>query len=85
MRRGAAILFAVALVQLVAGLLGPLLSLLQETRGMAANHGYDGGGLGTIMQTQLILSALGSSMFAFFGALVIDRLDRWLVSGEAPR
>jgi hypothetical protein len=83
MRHGAAVLFAVALVQLFAGMLVPLYALLQETRELAGNHSYGGGGMPDFMQVQIIVAALTTAMFSFFGALAIHRLDLWLGRREA--
>ena len=78
MRYGAGILFVVALVQLVIGLIGPIRMLLQTTGRMASDLGYtpDGSPLQLELHLQMLLTAITTAAFTFFGALVINRLDR---------
>jgi hypothetical protein len=80
MRYGAAILFVIALVQLVVGLIGPIHLLLTTTGRMASDLGYtpDRSPLQLEMHLQMVVSALGAAAWPFFGALVINRLDRWI-------
>ena len=78
MRHGAKILFALALVQLLATIFPTLLALLSGTREMAANHYYQPSTDGLTLQLTLILHALASAALPLFAALVIDRADRWL-------
>jgi len=85
MRYGAAILFVVALLQLVIGIIGPLYFLAQETAEMASNHSYRPGGMLEVLHLQTLLSALYGAMLPFFGAVLIDRLDRWLGRAEAAQ
>lgn len=83
MRRGAVILFIIALLQFAAGLLAPLSMLLAQTGEMARNHNYPSSGLGDMLAFQMVFSALLSAAFPFFGAVVIHRLDLWLGREEA--
>ena len=85
MRYGAAILFVVALLQLVIGIIGPLYFLAQETGEMASNHNYRPDGMLDVLHLQALLSALYGAMLPFFGAVLIDRLDRWLGRAESAR
>ena len=78
MRYGAGILFVVALLQLVLGLIGPIRMLLATTSQMASNLGYSPGDLQLEMQLQLLTGAFSSAIFTFFTALAINRADRWL-------
>ena len=83
MRHGARIVFFVALLQLLAGLLLPLAIFLTETRRMAANYNYSGGGdYDVLLQLSQTLYSLTSFAFLLVGALVIDRADRWLDSRD---
>ena len=83
MRYGAAILFAVALLQLALGIIGPIYFLAQATSEMASDHSLQPSGMLDILHLQTVLSAISPAMFPFFGALLIDRLDRWLGRREA--
>ncbi|MEA3014787.1 MAG: hypothetical protein QOD42_3332 [Sphingomonadales bacterium] len=79
MRSGAAILFVIALVQLVIGLIGPIHALLTTTGRMASDLGYSPEvypSQALQLQLQLLLSAFTTAALPFFGALVINRLDR---------
>ena len=78
MRNGAAILFVIALVQLVIGLIGPIHMLLTTTGRMASDLGYtpDRSPLQLEMHLQMVVSALAAAAWPLFGALVINRLDR---------
>ena len=80
MRHGAKLLLVFALVQFLVGLVPLLERVFSETGRMAQHHGYspEYGGLPFGMELTILFSALGSAAFPFFGALVIDRLDRWL-------
>ena len=80
MRHGAKVLLVFAIIQVLVGLY-PLLNLvLTETSHMARNLGYSPGmtDLPFSMQLQLMFSTMSGAVLPFFGALVIDRLDRWL-------
>ena len=78
MRHGAKIVFVVALLQLVAGLLLPLAVLIAETSRMAADHSYAADGdYATVMQMSQILYSLTSFALLLIGALLVDRADRW--------
>ena len=82
MRSGAAILFVFALLQFTIGLIGPIRQLLATTSQMASNLGYTPGDLQLEMQLTMLLSALSTGVFTLFGALVINRVDRWLALKE---
>jgi membrane protein implicated in regulation of membrane protease activity len=78
MRYGAAILFVIALVQLVIGLIGPVHMLLTTTGRMASDLGYtpDRPSMQLELQLQLVMNAITTAALPLFGALVINRLDR---------
>ncbi len=78
MRYGAAILFVVALVQLAIGLIGPIHMLLSTTGRMASDLGYrpDQPSLQLQIHLQMVMNAFTTAALPFFGALVINRLDR---------
>ena len=78
MRYGAAILFVIAVVQLVIGLIGPIHMLLTTTGRMASDLGYtpDRNPLQFELQLQMVMTAITTAAFPFFGALLISRLDR---------
>lgn len=78
MRYGAAILFVISLVQLVVGLIGPIHMLLTTTGRMASNLGYmpDRPSLQIEFQLQMVMNAITTAALPFFGALLINRLDR---------
>jgi len=80
MRRGAGLLLIFALIQFLVGLVPLVERVLSETGRMAQHHGYSPGygGIPFGMELTMLFSAVGSAAFPFFGALVIDRLDRWL-------
>jgi len=84
MRHGAKLLFAFAIFQFLAALIPLMASLVSETGRMAQHHGYtpEYDGISFGLQLQVLLNALGSAAFPLFGALVIDRLDRWLAIKE---
>ena len=85
MRNGAKIVFAIALLQLVAGLLLPLATFWSETRRMAVDHSYMGSvDVQTLLQMSQLLYSLTSFAFLLIGALLIDRADRWLALRERP-
>ena len=80
MRHGAAILFGVALIQFLVAL-APLISvLISETGQMAANYSYAPAysGIPSSLHFQMLFQAIVSAALPFFGALLIDRLDRWI-------
>lgn len=78
MKHGARVLFAVALLYLVLGIVQAVLSVVALGRGPS----------GVIEKSTLFLaisSLLGpfsTSGLLLFGALVVDRLDKWLSSKE---
>ena len=78
MRYGAAILFVIALLQLVIGLIGPIHMLLSTTGRMASDLGYtpDRPSMQLELQLQMVMNAFTTAALPFFGALVINRLDR---------
>jgi hypothetical protein len=84
MRHGAKILFVLAVVQLLVGLIPLVVLLLSETGHMARNLGYspDNSSFPFDMHLQLLFNAVVSAAFPFFGALLIDRLDRWLAARD---
>jgi len=84
MRHGAKFLFAFALLQLLLGLVPFIAALFTETGHMARNLGYspDPSGFPFAMQLQLLVYAVASAALPFFGALLIDRLDRWLAARD---
>lgn len=84
MRHGAKILFTLALIQLLTGLVPLIGTLFTETGHMARDLGYSPGNIDYPfdMHLQLLLHAVVSAAFPFFGALVIDRLDRWLAARD---
>jgi hypothetical protein len=84
MRHGAKILFTFALVQFLVGLVPLISTLFAETGHMARNLGYSPGNIDYpfSLQLQILFSAIASAAFPFFGALVIDRLDRWLAARD---
>jgi hypothetical protein len=73
LRSGAAILFIVALAQLVFGLAAVII-----TPGTSIGQSPEGGHdlAGTLLWLQVLMATITSAAFPFFGALVIDRLDR---------
>ena len=81
MRHGAKILFAVALLQVAAALVGWLWLLAEAGRGWSST----GEPLSDNVLTEFatILYAVSGALLPFFGALVIDRLDRGLAAREA--
>ena len=84
MRHGAKLLLVFALIQFLVGLIPLLERVLSETGRMAQHHGYspEYGGLPFGAEFTILFSALGNAAFPFFGALVIDRLDRWLAASD---
>jgi hypothetical protein len=79
LRYGAAILFVIALVQIVVGLIVPIHAMLTTTSRMSSDLGYVPEGYSSQhlqLQLQLILNAFTTAALPFFGALVINRLDR---------
>jgi hypothetical protein len=78
MRYGAGILFVIALVQLVIGLIGPIHMLLTTTGRMASDLGYtpDRPSMQLELHLQMVLNAFTTAALPLFGALVINRLDR---------
>ena len=82
MRSGAAILFVIAILQLAVGLIAPVKLLLATTSQMAPNLGYTPGDMQLEMQLTMLLNAFSTAVFTFFGALVVNRVDRWLALKE---
>ena len=80
MRYGAAILFLFAFAQFLIGLIPLIYTIVAETGQMASDYNYTptSSGIPFAMQLQMLLSSVAAAAFPFFGALVIDRLDRWL-------
>jgi hypothetical protein len=80
LRSGAAILFTVALAQLITGLAAVILA-----PGRSIGQSPDGAHdlADTLIWLQMLMATIGSAAFPFFGALVIDRLDRR--AAEQPR
>lgn len=84
MRDGAKLLFALALLLLLIGLI-PLLSVLtSETSQMAANYSYvpAGSEFPVALYLQLFATALQSAALPFFAALLIHRIDRRLATAD---
>jgi hypothetical protein len=84
MRHGAKLLFAFALVQFLVGLVPLVIAISTETGQMAENHGYypDASAIPFTVQLQILFSSVSGALFPFFGALLIDRLDRWLAKRD---
>ena len=80
MRWGAVFLFVFAVVQFFVGLIPLVDVLMTETGHMARNPSYipDSSGIPFGLQLQILFQAISAAAFPFFGALLIDRLDRWL-------
>ncbi len=80
MRHGAKLLLAIAAVQILIGLLPVFGAFLSTTREMAGDHSYSPDVTGTPMgmELQMLWSMIAGAVWPLFGALVIDRLDRWL-------
>jgi len=79
MRYGAAILFVLALVQLVFG----VIAVLQLYFTMGAGASYEGNAVSErpatmLMLVQALIGTFATPALTFFGALVINRLDLWL-------
>jgi lysylphosphatidylglycerol synthetase-like protein (DUF2156 family) len=83
MRHGARIVFAVALLQLAAGLVLPLATLISVTGHMARDHDYSpAGNMDTLLQMSQIFYSLSSFALLLVGAVIIDRADRFLILRE---
>jgi hypothetical protein len=86
MRHGAAILFGIALVQIIVALLAPIYAFYAMTSEMAGNHNYFPSELGFTYQLQIYLQAsaasLANAMIPLAGAVIVDRFDRWLAVKE---
>ena len=78
MRHGARILFFVALIQVIVAIGGWLWSAFAGGRDWNV-YSSSAPGENMLVQTSLLIVGIGSALLPFFGALVIDRLDRWLV------
>jgi hypothetical protein len=86
MRHGARIVFAIALLQLAAGLVLPLAALVAETGHMARDHDYSpAGDISTLLQMSQLLYSLSSFALLLVGALLIDRADRLLALRRPER
>jgi hypothetical protein len=77
MKHGAKVLFAVALLQVLAALFGWLWSLGETGRQWIGSGYYPMQG-NLLTQFATVMFALNGALLPFFGALLIDRLDRWL-------
>ena len=85
MRHGAKLLFVIALLQFVSALLVPLATFTSETLRMASDFNYSPTTDGTwLIQLSQVLYGLASVALTLFGALLIDRADRWLAVRERP-
>jgi hypothetical protein len=91
MRNGARILFMISLLLLLTGLWPVLYSIFSMTSEMSGSHYYtpelDVAGLQSQMLIQALINAVGAAALPFFGAVLIDRIDRrWGVDekGAAP-
>ena len=83
MRFGAVILFAIALVQLVLGLIGIFqLAGYSQSSPNPVMPGYESPS-NILVLLQALLAVFSSAALPFLGALLIDRLDRWLAGREA--
>ena len=86
MRNGARILFMVALLLLLTGLWPVIYSLFSMTSHMSGSHYYtpevDIAGFESQMLIQALINAVSAAALPFFGALLIDRLDRRWGDGE---
>jgi hypothetical protein len=82
MRHGAKIVFAIALLQLLAGLVLPLYAIYAETSRMAANHEYTPEGnwasISALLQMSQLFYSLTTFAFLLIGAIAIDRADAFL-------
>ena len=80
MRHGAKLLLALAAVQILIGLIPVFGALLSTTREMAGDHSYSPDVTSAPMgvELQLMWSMIAGAVWPLFGALVIDRIDRWL-------
>ncbi|MGQ0659808.1 hypothetical protein [Sphingosinicella sp.] len=84
MRFGAAILFAIAMVQLVLGLIGVFQLIGSSETPLNHNMASVDPSYHLLMVLQALLAVFASAALPFFGALLIERLDRWLaVKGRA--
>jgi hypothetical protein len=79
LRSGAPILFVIALGQLVFGL-AAVFANQGSSVGLTPSGSNDP--WGTLLLVQAVLMTVTSAAFPFFGALVIDRLDRRAVDGN---
>jgi hypothetical protein len=71
MRAGAPILFAIAVAQLALGLAAAIRVATSD-----GTLGTVGDAMSTLLTLQTLLGAVASAALPFFGALLIDRLDR---------
>ncbi len=78
MRAGSKIMFWAAIVTFVTMMAGQFTVMMSSIRTMTQDH-YSGA-LPRMEVEQFVFAfatALSSAAFLFFGALVIDRMDRW--------
>jgi hypothetical protein len=79
MRSGAAILFVIACVQLLIGLLTFIQFLTTPQGGVPTyNLGAADPPYHFLLLLQMLASAFTTAALPFFGALVINRFDQWL-------
>jgi len=85
MRCGAAILFSLAFLQLVIGLIG-FAQMVVSNGSSLGDSTYSPAQADPpfhfLLMLQALTGMLGSVAWPFFGALVINRLDRWLGSKQ---
>ena len=88
MRNGARILFMISLLLLLTGLWPVLYGLFSLTSEMSGSHYYtpevEIAGMQSQMLIQALINAVGAAALPFFGAVLIDRLDRRWGEGETP-
>ena len=84
MRAGPVILFWAAILTFFASMVGQFTVMSRSMQTMAQDH-YSGTMPGMDVEQFIFAfgSALSSAAFLFFGALVINRMDRWILKREA--
>ena len=84
MRAGPVILFWAAILTFCASMVGQFTVMSRSMQTMAQDH-YSGTMPGMDVEQFIFAfgSALSSAAFLFFGALVINRMDRWILKREA--
>jgi ABC-type dipeptide/oligopeptide/nickel transport system permease subunit len=80
LRSGAAILFAISVAQLVLGLASAM-TAAGTSIGRSADGAHDL--TGTVIWLEMVMAVVTSAAFPFFGAVLIDRLDRRIVERKA--